>query len=196
MSVRIESLTGEAIKGVLAELARLRIEVFREWPYIYDGSYDYERAYFAKFAAAEGSLVAAAMDGERLVGAATAAPMGGHADGFDEPFKARGWDIGSLFYLGESVLLRSYRGRGIGHAFFDAREAHARTFPGVKTATFCSVVRPERHPMKPDGYRPLDDFWKKRGYQPVEGLVGAFAWQDIGEDGETTKPMQYWVKDL
>jgi hypothetical protein len=57
---------------VLDEVARLRIEVFREWPYLYDGTLDYERDYLAHFADAEDALIVAARDGDSVVGAATA----------------------------------------------------------------------------------------------------------------------------
>jgi len=63
-------------------------------------------------------------------------------------------------------------------------------------ATFCAVVRPSKHAMRPAGYTPLDAFWQKRGYAPEPGLVGSFAWQDIGETQETAKPMQYWMRAL
>ena len=41
-------------------------------------------------------------------------------------FVARGIEVARLFYFGESVLLPEYRGQGVGHAFFDHREAQAR----------------------------------------------------------------------
>lgn len=197
MSVTIAPLTGPAVKAAVPDLARLRMEVFRDWPYLYDGSYDYERDYLANFAASDGAVIVVARDGGRIVGAATAAPLqGGHADEFAAPLAAQGYDVARLFYLGESVLLRAYRGRGIGHAFFDGREAHARTLGGFTHATFCSVVRPSMHPLKPAGYVSLDAFWRKRGYAPMPGLVGSFSWLDIGEATETAKPMQYWMKPL
>ncbi len=196
MTITVAPLTGGALKAALPDLARLRIEVFREWPYIYDGSYDYEATYLANFAASQGSVVIAAIDGDRLVGASTATPMGGHAKEFAAPFISRGYDITRLFYFGESVLLRAYRGRGFGHAFFDQREAHARALGGFTSATFCAVVRPDNHPMRPMGFTSIDGFWRKRGYAPVPGLVGAFEWLDIGDHAETSKPMQYWMKAL
>jgi hypothetical protein len=43
---------------------------------------------------------------------------------------------------------------------------------------------------------PLDDFWRKRGYEPVPGLVAYYSWKDIGEAQETEKPMQFWMRRL
>ena len=196
MSVSVVRYTGDALTAALPALARLRITVFRGWPYLYDGSLEYEQAYLARFAGAEGAVVVAACEGDEMIGAATASPMAGHAEEFAAPLKAQGLDIGRIFYFGESVLLKTYRGRGLGHAFFDAREAHARAAGPFSHTAFCGVVRPDHHPLRPADYVPLDSFWRKRGYAKMEGLVAAFAWKDIGETAQTTKPMQFWIKRL
>lgn len=196
MTVRIEPLTGAGLMVALPALAELRIKVFRAWPYLYDGTLEYEQRYLKKFASAEGAILVAARDGDRIVGVATASPISGHMQEFAAPFKKLGYDLGKLFYLGESVLLPEYRGQGIGHAFFDAREAHARTFKRYTHATFCAVVRPDDHPLKDPKYLPLDSFWLKRGYRKLEGVLTEFAWKDIGEKETTKKPMQYWIKEL
>jgi GNAT superfamily N-acetyltransferase len=196
MTIPVAPLTGTAFADALPDLARLRMTVFRDWPYLYDGTLEYEQGYLRKFSESPGAVIVAASDGPRIVGAATASPMIGHADAFAEPFRARGYDVSRIFYFGESVLLREYRGRGIGHAFFDRREAHARSLGGYTHTTFCAVVRPPDHPLKPPDYVPLDAFWQRRGYTRMEGLVGSYAWRDIGDKDETAKPMQFWMKAL
>jgi GNAT superfamily N-acetyltransferase len=196
MPITIEPLDPQRSADALDALARLRIAVFREFPYLYDGDLAYEQRYLARFAKADGAVIVAAFEDGRMVGAATGAPLAGQLPQFAEPFAARGHDLASLFYFGESVLLPAWRGRGLGHRFFDAREAHARSLGGFTRTTFCAVVRPEDHPLRPKDYRPLDAFWQKRGYQKVEGLVGRFAWKDLGEEQETEKPMQFWLREL
>jgi len=196
MAITVTSLVGEEIKSILPDLARLRIIVFRDWPYLYDGTIEYEEKYLAKLAAAKGAVCVVARDGDTVVGASTAAPMVEHADEFAEPFENAGYDLNKVFYCGESVLLTSHRGHGIGNAFFDQREAHARKLGGFTYSTFCRVVRPDDHPLKPKDYRPLDPFWKKRGYQPVDGLVASYAWKDVDQDEETEHLMQFWVRTL
>ncbi|WP_430321652.1 hypothetical protein, partial [Salmonella enterica] len=86
-------------------------------------------------------------------------------------------------------LLPDYRGHGIGHAFFDAREAQARAC-GADAACFAAVIRPADHPARPADYTPLDAFWHKRGYAPIPGLVTELGWKEHGEAEETLKPMQ------
>ncbi len=91
---------------MLPDLARLRIIVFRDWPYLYDGTIEYEEKYLAKLAAAKDAVCVIARDGDEIVGASTAAPMIEHADEFAEPFEKAGYDIAKIFYCGESVLLK------------------------------------------------------------------------------------------
>jgi GNAT superfamily N-acetyltransferase len=196
MTLDVRSLTGDDIKTVLPDLARLRMAVFRDWPYLYDGTLEYEEEYLAKFAKAKGAVCVVARDGEVIVGASTGAPMVEHAEEFGEPFKAAGYNISKIFYCGESVLLTSHRGYGLGHAFFDHREAQANKLGGFTHSAFCRVVRPEDHPLKPNGYRALDGFWAKRGYAPMPGLIATYKWQDLDKPEETVHDMQFWMKAL
>ncbi len=196
MALRVENLTGDVMRAAIPDLARLRVAVFRDWPYLYDGTVNYETAYLRRFAASADAVVVAAYDGDEVVGVATGAPLRDHAEAFGKAFIDRGLDIDRIFYCGESVLLPSYRGRGLGHAFFDGREAHARALNRFTHITFCGVVRPGDHPLKPASYRPLDAFWMKRGYAKVDGLIASFAWKDIDQQDETSKPMQFWMKAL
>ncbi len=196
MALDVKSLVGEEMKAVLPDLARLRIIVFRDWPYLYDGTLEYEQEYLAKLSAAKGAVCVVARDGTEIVGASTAAPMIEHADEFAEPFETAGYDLKDIFYCGESVLLKTHRGHGLGNAFFDHREAHAKNLGGFTYSTFCRVERPADHPLKPKYYRPLDDFWRKRAYAPREGIVGNYRWKDIDQAEETDHAMQFWMKRL
>ncbi len=195
MTIRVAPLSGAALGAALDDLAGLRITVFAAYPYLYDGDPAYEAEYLKEFTEAPDAVLVAAFDGSRIVGAATASPMHAQKAELRAPFEARGIDPASLFYFGESVLLPDYRGRGIGRAFFDHREAQAREC-GATAATFAAVIRPEDHPARPVGYTPLDAFWTKRGYAPVPGFVTELAWKDHGEAGESPKPMQYWMRSL
>ncbi|WP_138933214.1 GNAT family N-acetyltransferase [Roseovarius arcticus] len=191
----VRTLRGAALEAALDDVARLRIEVFRSYPYLYDGDADYERRYLQRYRDSKGAILVGAFDGARLVGAATGTPMEDHADDFATALAGQGLDAESTFYCAESVLLPEYRGRGIGHAFFDAREDHAREL-GRDTSVFCSVLRPEGHPLRPDGYRALDAFWRGRGYAPLPGAIARFAWKDTDEPGETDHELQLWMRRL
>lgn len=195
MAIRVEAMTGAALEAALDDVARLRIAVFRAWPYLYDGDLGYEREYLQSYRDSARAVVVGAFDGETLVGASTGAPLADHADDFAAAFEGVGIDLNQVFYCAESVLLPEYRGHGVGHGFFDAREAHARKHGFVKTA-FCGVQRPADHPLRPVAYAPLDPFWRKRGYAPLEGAIAQFSWKDVDQAEETQKPLQFWIRDL
>lgn len=195
-TISVDVRTGADILPILPELAKLRITVFRDWPYLYDGTVDYEEKYLATFAKAPGAICVVAKDGDAIIGASTGAPMQEHASEFAQPFQNAGYDIANVFYCSESVLLTSHRGLGLGHRFFDEREAHAQKLGDFTHTAFCSVIRPEDHPLRPAHYRPLDAFWTKRGYKKSHGLVATYDWKDLDQDGDTTKSLQFWIKPL
>ncbi|MBO6853694.1 MAG: GNAT family N-acetyltransferase [Marivivens sp.] len=195
MTLAIRALTGSDLDRFLPDVARLRMQVFRDWPYLYEGSFEYEHRYLQSYRDSAGAILVGAFDGSSLVGVATGTPMEDHADDFARAFESTGYALGDIFYCAESVLLPEYRGKGIGHAFFDEREAHARRL-GRRYAAFCAVVRPENHPLKPIGYRPLDLFWRKRGYEMLPGVFAEFQWTDINQKEQSKKKLQFWIREL
>jgi GNAT superfamily N-acetyltransferase len=201
MAVRLEALTGVKLTAAIPVLAQLRIAVFREWPYLYDGHPAYEEKYLGELAKARDGVIVAALDGTEIVGAATAAPLAQHSPDFAPLFADLSIDPDRVFYFGESVLLPAWRGQGIGHRFFDRREAaalDARTSSGARFthAAFCGVVRATDDPRQPPDYTPLDAFWQRRGFELVQGMFGSYSWKEIGAAEETEQLMQFWLKRL
>lgn len=194
-TLTIERMVGAAIEPYLKDLAALRIQVFREFPYLYEGTLEYEARYLQSYASSERSVVVIAREGANVVGASTAMPATEHDEDVADTFRNTGIDPGQVYYFGESVLRAPYRGRGIGHAFFDQREARAREL-GFQIAAFCAVERPSDHPRKPRDYVPHDAFWSKRGYVKHPELRAEFAWRDLDELSESRKPMIFWTKRL
>lgn len=187
-------LQGEALRAALPALAALRIAVFRDWPYLYDGDAAYEARYLRSYAASPDALVVGAVVGDAMVGAATATPMENEDPDFLAPLRHAGATPGDTLYFGESVLDPAWRGRGLGHAFFDAREDHARRL-GRSRVCFCAVVRAADDPRRPKGARDLAPFWRGRGYAPVPGAVAALAWREVGAAAETRQSLAFWMRD-
>ncbi|MDO8826262.1 GNAT family N-acetyltransferase [Methylophaga sp.] len=194
--LELKRLSGEALNQYIPELAQLRIQVFRDFPYLYDGDTDYEARYLQTYIEAPDSVIVLAFDGDKVVGASTGIPLKYETEEVKAPFIKAGIDVNSVFYCGESVLLSKYRGQGAGVAFFDHREAHARDLGGYEYSCFCGVQRPDDHPRRPAGFRPLDNFWRKRGYEKHPELQTTFSWKELDEDHESPKPMTFWMKKL
>ncbi len=195
-ALRIVSLTGSDIHAHLDDVARLRIEVFREFPYLYEGSLAYESNYLKTYSEAPESLFVLVFDDDTVVGASTGVPMEQGEEAVQKPFRAHGYDPAQVFYLGESVLRDAYRGRGLGVRFFEEREGYARSLGRFTHAAFCAVERPADHPLRPAGYAPLDAFWNRRGYEKHPELRTHFRWRDVDETEESAKPMVFWLKPL
>jgi len=192
---RIELLRGAGIAAQLPALAELRIAVFREWPYLYEGTVEYEEKYLDTYLRSPRSLAILVWDGERCVGASTVLPLADADAAAQAPFVSRGMAIGDIDYFGESVILRPWRGRGLGVKFFELREAHARD-NGLSVCAFCAVERPADHPARPTDYVPNDAFWTHRGYRKQVGMTTSFDWLDVGERASTAKPMNFWIRGL
>jgi GNAT superfamily N-acetyltransferase len=195
-NLRFITKKSSEIQEVIEDLANLRITVFRAFPYLYEGSFDYEKEYLKTYINSAKSLLFSVYDGDKMVGATTCIPLADETPDVQEPFLKAKMDLSRIFYFGESILLPQYRGLGIGHRFFDKREAHATRFGTYETTCFCGVVRPENHPLRPTDYQPLDEFWTKRGYKKQPQLQSLFEWLDIGETKPTSKPMIYWSRQL
>ena len=182
--------------SVFNDLAPLRIAVFRDYPYLYEGSLAYEKEYLATYAQSEQAFLFAVYNGSQMVGATTCIPLKDETPEIRQPFEAAGYFLDTLFYFGESILLPQFRGLGLGHRFFDEREAWARSFGTYEKACFFSVERESDHPLKPVEYRSNDQFWTKRGYAKQAALQTTIDWPDLGETVSTPKPLVCWMRDL
>jgi len=194
-TLTVTTLHGSGLLPLLDDVARLRIGVFNAWPYLYEGSLDYERDYLAAYAATADAVCVVARAGGEVVGASTGLPLLDDGPAFRQPFEAVGIDPAQVFYFGESVLLPAWRGRGIGHAFFDAREAHARALGRFAMTAFCAVDREADDPRRPPGHRDNDAFWHKRGYARRPGMTLHLRWQEAGR-GEVLHPLTFWTRML
>lgn len=196
MSLTIKTIIGPEAPAYGEALARLRISVFREYPYLYEGTMEYERRYIQRYLECPECLFVLVFDGDAVVGVSTAIPMEHECDEFKTPFSQQGYDVNDVFYFGESVLMPQYRGQGIGHRFFDERERYARSLGRFNLMTFCAVERPADHRLRPANYRPHDAFWGKRGYVKQPALKTSFDWKDIDQPMETLHTLTFWTRAM
>ena len=207
-SLRVVTEQGAALLRHLADIARLRIAVFRTWPYLYDGSAEFEQRYLQTYVDTPDAMVALCFAGDQIVGASTAVPLVHETEEITRPFRpdtlnvpvnaagnGAGVSLENTLYLGESVLDPAWRGHGIGVAFFRHREAHAARL-GLAHCVFCAVQRDPADLRRPPDHQPLDAFWRKRGYLPLAGVTTTLRWQELGETGESPKPMQFFHKRM
>ena len=197
MSVDIRVLTpANGLEEHIGDIARLRVSVFRDWPYIYEGTDASEREYLAGFMSSKRAVCVSAFDGDQMVGASTGLPIDDEPDEIRAPFAKNSIDTSAIFYAAESVLLPAYRGQGIYRSFMSEREAFAKNLGGFQSIVFCGVIRPDDHPLKPRHAEPLDNVWRHFGYAPCHGLECTMSWLDRGDTEETVKSLRFWEKSL
>ena len=194
--MQIRTFTGAAVAPHLADLAALRIAVFRDWPYLYDGHAEYEAGYLSTYARSPESLFVLAFDGARVVGASTGVPLAHEGEAFRAPFAARGIEADSVFYFGESVLLTEYRGQGLGHRFFDEREGYARSLRRFAWTAFAAVDREADDARRPAAHRGNEAFWAKRGYLRQPGMTMRLGWKEVGDSVEAEHALTFWLRPL
>src|ERR1700733_15359022 len=109
--LKILRLKGQDILPYIPELAKLRIEIFKAYPYLYDGDLDYEYNYLNTYVKCKESILVIALDHDKVVGVSSAIPLEFETIEFQTPFLEIGINIKDVFYFGESILQVAYRGR-------------------------------------------------------------------------------------
>lgn len=196
-NLHIQKLIGSEIHPFISELAALRITIFKEYPYLYDGQLDYEKKYLQTYLDSQRATLILVTDPKenKIVGVSTAIPLVDETLEVQLPFLNADMDISNIFYFGESVLLPAYRGKSVYRHFFLEREKAAREY-GSKLAVFCGVNREDNHPLKPTDYKPLDKVWQSFGFKKQGHLHTQYEWKDLTEATPPFKPMIFWLKIL
>lgn len=193
--LQILTLKGEDILPYLPGLARLGIKLFREYPYLFEMDPADEESYGKRYAECPESVLVIVIAQDKVVGASTAMPLHFDVDAFKKPFNDNGIPAEKVFYLGESLLLPEYRGRGLYRHFFDERERAAKKSK-CTIAAFSTVDRGPNDPRQPAGYVPLDEVWQHFGYEKHPEIYTNFDWKDVGEVKATSKRLVFWLKKL
>lgn len=194
-NLKILRVKGQDIIPFIPELAKLRINIFRSYPYLYDGDLDYEYNYLNTYVKCSESIIVIVLDHNKVVGASSAIPLEFETIEFQKSFLENHINIQNVFYFGESVLQSEYRGSGIYRHFFTEREAAAKQY-GSKLTAFAAIERPIDDPKKPKDYVPLDSVWKHFGYEKHPELCMYYEWKEIGEAIQSPKPLIFWLKKL
>jgi len=192
----MKTFTGSAIRPYLSCVARLSVEVFREYPYLCDTHVENEIDLLKKYALSEDSIAVILFEGSTVVGAATGIPLSQESESLIKPFKQKNLDVSKYYHFGEALLLKPYRGRGVGHHFYELREDHAKKLEGFEYACLYTLDRTEEEAKKHTEYYPLDDFWRKRGFVHHKELITIQHWKDLHDDHTSEKECSFWIKKL
>jgi GNAT superfamily N-acetyltransferase len=195
VAITEQLLTGSAVADSLADLASLRILIFQEFPYLYDGRREDELRYLKLYAEAPEAFVIIVTDSGKVVGAATGIPLCHEHQGLIEPFAGSVYSVDEIYYVGELLLYPAYRNQGLGLRLVTQIEDQVRSLGTYRYLTCATVVRSDDHPRRPTQNLPIDRFLARTGFRPLPGMTTEFSWRE--NDGVTrTHPMKFWIKEL
>jgi len=73
--MELEIVIGHNFQKHIDTVANLRISIFREYPYLYDGNISYEADYLKSYVLSKNSILILARDKGQIVGALTGLPL-------------------------------------------------------------------------------------------------------------------------
>jgi GNAT superfamily N-acetyltransferase len=200
MNITIEIFTGNDSEPYIETVSKLRIEAFKEYPYLYMGELDYERQYMRGYTKDDRAMIAIATCDGKLAGISTGIPLTSDSEIVSEAkiiFLNENIDIEDYYYYGELIILPEFKGKGILTKLLSAQDELIRSW-GYKHACGLTVVREDNHPLKPAGYKSPYKIGERLGYKRTN-IRTQFDWPTIQSDGRVKNEkniLEFWIKDL
>ena len=195
MDISERLLQGSQIQEYLDQIAQLRLTIFKEYPYLYDGRLKDELVYLQHFANHAETIAIIASCGNQLAGAVTAIPLQFESEELTSPFAVTPYPVERVMYVGELLFYPDYRNKGLGTRLLSRIEQHTLTWNNYEYLTSATVMRPEDHSCRPEGYVPIERFLQRNRFDKLPGVTSHFTWKEI--DGtRRDHEMQFWIKAL
>lgn len=195
MEITEQLLTGAAIVDALDDLSTLRLDIFQEYPYLYQGRREDELTYLATYTEAPDAGVILTYDGLTVIGAATGMPLIHEDAQMLDAFSGTAFPLNEVYYVGELLFRPAYRNCGLGRNLLDRLENHIRSLGRYRKLTCATVERPEDHPLRPRSYIPISRFLARAGFVRLSGVTTHFIWRETDGD-KRDHLMQFWIKEL
>jgi len=192
----IVAFRGEEILPFLDEVAALRIDIFREWPYLYEGDIETEKKYLKVYGDTKDSILILAKDQEKIVGVVMGLPVADSMKQIQNEYLRKKVSMDGGFYLADAILMPPYRARGIGKQMLQKFEASVLEMHKYDQISCCEIVRDNNHPMRPEDYQSLDPFWDRLGFHVSLGWQTSFDYLDIGNSVDTPHFMRFRCKTI
>lgn len=200
LSISVEIVVGSDIQKYIDYVSALRISTFKDYPYLYKGSLNYEKKYIENYILDNKATLAFAKVNNKIAGISTGIPLASNSEivkDIQVIFHKNNIDISRYYYYGETIVLPAYRRQGLTTMLYQKQNELVRNW-GFKYTTILTVMREDDDPLKPKGYQKPDEIWKHLGFYK-NGLVCAHNWPTIQKSGEVIEAynkLELWVKNL
>ena len=198
--MEIKLVTGKEICTYLDIVATMRLQYFREFPYLYEGSLEAEKNYIRKLALIPDALLTVALMDEKVIGFCTGVPLKSDYDSIKEAktlFINEGVDPTPYFYYGEMIVLPAFRNAKTLLSMAQAQDAWCKA-RGFIFSCFLTVMRKLNDLRFPKKYRSLEPIWLRGGYKRMQ-LSIFLQWPTIQLDGsveEKVNELEFWEKKI
>ncbi len=197
-NMSIKTFRGESIGPFLEDITDLCLTIYKEYPYCYEGTKEEYFPFIEYYAQSDHGIACLLFDSNRPVGVAIGMPMSEMREKYKAPFTdARSYEnFNEIFYLGEFLLLKDYRGRGWGKKIYLEFEYAVDETENFKKMCFCKIDESNQTNLKPENYKPLDKFWKKKGFNKCDDITVIVNWKNVGELDDSPHKLVYWLKSF
>lgn len=180
-------------------LAQMRITYFREYPYLYEGTKEYEINYLGEYRKkALDAYLVQAFDGERLVGILTGCAFASDIDVVRDGaklFKTNRLPFEQYYYIGEAIIIPEYQNKKILPHLLYTLGKEVKKLNKYQSVCFLTVIRQDDDSRKPADYRSTDKLWEKLGCQRP-GVKTSFEWPTIMDDSSVQNifnEIEFWI---
>jgi hypothetical protein len=195
-SINIEVLKGTEVIPYLQKLAELRIDFYRNYPYLYEGNITDEKAYLSMYAKSKDSLLVIAKNGDDIVGAVTGIPMLESKEENKQLFAQKQIPAEHIFYLGELVLSQDYQNNTIQESLYLQLENAVKELEKYSLLAVCEIERSPDDTKKPVSAFSSEVIWTGRGFTKQPQLYTTDAWKDVGDLEKSDHHLFFWYKAL
>lgn len=193
--VSLRVFNGEEARKYWRQIASLRIEMFKEFPYLYEGAFEYEKEYLETYFKSKNSRILLAFDKEEVIGFSNNIPVFEELEEIQRAFQEQQINPEKYLYIGEVMIKPLYRGQGLLRKFLEYHENFAAKY-AYDHLVFMTVKRPAHHPYKPENYRSLEPIWEHFGYHQHPDLDIRIRWKQIDSSQDEDNHLAVWCKSV
>ena len=200
MGITVEIYIGQDSTDYIDTISKLRVDVFKEYPYLYEGELCYEKNYMLGYTTDKQAMIAIARVDGKLAGVSTGIPLISNSEivvDAKKVFLQEKIEIGDYYYYGEVIVLPEYRGRGLTTKLYAAQNELIKSW-GFKHVCILTVVREIDHPLKPVDYKSPEKMWEHLGFFRNK-LITDYHWPTIQADKsvkDIKNTLEFWTKQL
>lgn len=195
-SITLEVLRGKELLSNISKLTKLRLAIYQEYPYLYEGNSAFEESYLSLFANSNESMLIIAKDNHQIIGAISGLPLDMAQKEIREVFIQSEIEIKDYYALCDVIVLKQYRSKGVGSILCEEFLKQLQKKKRYKKLVLWQIVKAPDDPKRPKSYFSPDGFWQKLGFIKNPGLMCFLKWIEISETKESSHRFEFWLRDL